>query len=142
MKSRYILVILISRFLRWYIRKPDGKAAFTSLTRVLIRFCHWSSSNSSGKIYNQTLHYYYPNYSWGLQRFVIAVLYTNCKIFESDEKWTNVFKLIFHIFKAFDQNVKKRFASVCIVASIVWFTMLPYFFWEKRFKSKFLCIIV
>ena len=42
------------------LRKPDGKAAFTSLTRVLIRF--WAASMES-KIYNPTIT---PNYSCGI----------------------------------------------------------------------------
>ena len=42
-------------------RKPDGKAAFTSLTRVLIRFCH----NNSSEIYSQTLH---STTTWGLRQ--------------------------------------------------------------------------
>jgi len=45
-------------------RKPDGKAAFTSLTRVLIRFCCFHGAVGVAKYTTQPLH---PTTLAGLQ---------------------------------------------------------------------------
>ena len=75
------------------LRKPDGKAAFTSLTRVLIRF--WAASMES-KIYNPTIT---PNYSCGITVYKRqgaqenkALLQNSNKMLPYNYNWNELFE--------------------------------------------------